>query len=181
MTGEQFTDGDEVVLTLLDSKNNALNVTAVGSFHENVAQVEMTFPAGLPVNDCYVRAMANGRTAYSAAYIITADREAPHFPTFEAKAYTIELEDYLYNPTQEFNFPCVVDTKDHPVSNAMGDYRYYLFYAPHDAPAGNCVAASNSLDGPWTEYSANPVISRSGRRRTAAGTITAFRTFPRHT
>ena len=169
VTGEQFTDGDEVVLTLLDSKNNALNVTAVGSFHENVAQVEMTFPARLPVNDCYVRAEANGRTAYSAAYIITADREAPHFPTFEAKAYTIELEDYLYNPTQEFNFPCVVDTKDHPVSNAMGDYRYYLFYAPHDAPAGNCVAASNSLDGPWTEYSANPVVSKVWQKEDGSG------------
>lgn len=169
VVGEQFEDGDEVVLTLLDAENNSLQVTATGSFHENTARVEMTFPAGLPVNNCYVQAKANGRTAYSAAYIIIADREAPVFPTFEAKGYTIELEDYIYNPTQEFNFPCVVDTKEHPVSNELGDYRYYLFYAPHDAPAGNCVAASNSLDGPWIEYSANPIVSKVWKKEDGNG------------
>lgn len=170
VTGRDFQDGDKVKLELLDAQYAPLNaVIAEGVFRNNQAVIALQLPAGLPVNRCYVRASANGRVFYSDAYTITADRSAPEFPTFEPVDYTIQLEDYLYNPTQEFNFPCVVDTKDHPVSNELGDYRYYLFYAPHDAPAGNCVAASNSLDGPWVEYDANPVVGKTWAREDGSG------------
>ena len=45
------------------------------------------------------------------------------------------------------------------ISGARG--RYYLYYAPHDAPGGICLAYGNSLSGPFTEYPANPIISRT--------------------
>lgn len=37
--------------------------------------------------------------------------------------------------------------------------RYYLYYAPHDAPGGVCLAYGDSLEGPFTEYPANPIVS----------------------
>jgi hypothetical protein len=36
--------------------------------------------------------------------------------------------------------------------------RYYLYYAPHDAPGGICLAYGDSLEGPFTEYPGNPVV-----------------------
>ncbi|MEQ2442844.1 sialate O-acetylesterase [Pseudoflavonifractor sp. CLA-AP-H29] len=161
VTGTGFADGEQVTLTLVDKRHQAVDgvAPATASFIGDTASAQLTIPSGLAVNGYYVKAVANGRTRYSGVYNVEADRTAPVFPEFTAQGYTIELEDYIYNPTNEFNFPTIVDTKDHPVSNELGDYRYYLFYAPHDNPAGNCVAVSNSLDGPWIEYDGNPVVS----------------------
>ncbi len=172
--GPDFEDGMGITATLVDSAYRPVaGVDPVsGAFQSGSAQMELTVPAGLKVNRYYVRVTAeNLRKATSPVYQVTADRPAPKFPTFEPKSYTIELEDYIYNPTQEFNFPTIVDTKDHPVNNAFGDnaYRYYLFYAPHDAPAGNCVAASNSLDGPWVEYENNPVVGNIWPKEDGSG------------
>ena len=38
--------------------------------------------------------------------------------------------------------------------------RYYLYYAPHNAPGGICLAFADSPAGPWKEYGANPLITR---------------------
>ena len=152
VTGENLEDDTEVTVTLMTASGAAVQgVSASGVFADNQAQVELTIPDTVPVGSYYVEAEAAGSTARSGAYQVTSSLEAPDFPAFAALGYTIEMTDYQYNPTEEFNFPTIVDTKDHPVSNSFGDnaYRYYLFYAPHDAPAGNCVAVSNSLYGPW--------------------------------
>ena len=37
---------------------------------------------------------------------------------------------------------------------------YHLYYAPHDAPGGICLAFADAIDGPWTEYEKNPIITR---------------------
>jgi hypothetical protein len=37
--------------------------------------------------------------------------------------------------------------------------KWYLYYSPHDAPGGICLAYADHLQGPWTEYGANPLIS----------------------
>ncbi len=37
--------------------------------------------------------------------------------------------------------------------------RYYLYYAPHDAPGVICLAYGDSLEGPFTECPANPIVS----------------------
>ncbi|MBU2670565.1 hypothetical protein KOI35_44405 [Actinoplanes bogorensis] len=60
-----------------------------------------------------------------------------------------------YNPTGEFIFPCIRGVYD-KVSGARS--RYYLYYAPHEKPGGICVAGADSLNGPFSEYSNNPVI-----------------------
>src|SRR5206468_4049189 len=38
---------------------------------------------------------------------------------------------------------------------------YYLYYAPHSAPGGICLAYGDSLEGPFIEYLANPIVSRN--------------------
>lgn len=171
--GPEFEDDMEIAAALVDSAYRPVaEIAATGAFQNGAARMELAIPAGLKVNRYYVQVTAeNRRKAVSPVYQITSNRPAPKFPTFEPKSYTIELEDYIYNPTQEFNFPSVVDTKDHPVNNAFGNnaYRYYLFYAPHDAPAGNCVAVSNSLDGPWVEYSGNPVVGKTWPKEDGSG------------
>ena len=63
-----------------------------------------------------------------------------------------------YNPTGEIIFPCVRGTSGR-VPAPLG--RYYLYYAPHDAPGGICLAHSDSLEGPYTEYPANPIVSNN--------------------
>ena len=170
VSGVDFEDGEPVELSLLNKSYTPVDgVKAAGSFRNNTAEAELTISEGLNPGIYYVKAEANGRRIYSAAYEVTSDREAPIFPNFAPMGFTIEMEDYLYNPTQEFNFPSILDTKDHPVSNELGDYRYYLFYAPHDAPAGCCVAASNSLDGPWVEYGSNPVVAKTWPKEDGSG------------
>ncbi|MFI6229495.1 hypothetical protein ACIBCR_19520 [Micromonospora echinospora] len=62
-----------------------------------------------------------------------------------------------YNPTGEFIFPCVRGVYD-KISNYRG--RYYLYYAPHDAPGGICLAYADRLEGPYTEYANNPIVDR---------------------
>jgi hypothetical protein len=72
--------------------------------------------------------------------------------TYLRDALTLPLN---YNPTGEFIFPCIRGVYD-KISGARA--RYYLYYAPHEKPGGICVAYANSLAGPFTEYSANPLI-----------------------
>jgi hypothetical protein len=60
-----------------------------------------------------------------------------------------------YDPTGEFIFPCIRGVYD-KISGARA--RFYLYYAPHEAPGGISVAYADSLDGPFTEYEANPLI-----------------------
>lgn len=159
LSASDFTDGRAVSVSLLDSTEKEVNgATAVGTIKDGKAEITLMVPKGLSVGKYYVRAVSED-CSIAIDYSITVDRETPVFPVFTPVGFTMEMEDYNYNPTDEFNFPTVIDTKDHPVTNSMGDYRYYLFYAPHNLPAGCCMAASNSLDGPWVEYAENPLIS----------------------
>ena len=72
--------------------------------------------------------------------------------TYLRDALTLPLN---YNPTGEFIFPCIRGVYD-KISGARG--RYYLYYAPHEKPGGICVAWANSLNGPFTEHTGNPII-----------------------
>ena len=60
-----------------------------------------------------------------------------------------------YNPTGEFIFPCIRGVYD-KLANPRA--RYHLYYAPHENPGGICVAFSDTLAGPFTEHTANPLI-----------------------
>lgn len=63
-----------------------------------------------------------------------------------------------YNPTGEFIFPCIRGTAG---TIASPRAKYYLYYAPHEAPGGISVAFSDTLNGPFTEYGANPLIDNN--------------------
>ncbi|MFT3784211.1 MAG: DNRLRE domain-containing protein [Nibricoccus sp.] len=79
------------------------------------------------------------------------------FPTFNYLKL-VEPSNPVYDPSGEFIFPCVIKASDH-VTNPKGTY--YLFYAPHNNPGGICVAYSNNIEGPYSEFSGNPVISNT--------------------
>jgi hypothetical protein len=68
----------------------------------------------------------------------------------------IYREKMVHYPSHEYIFPYVIKATDH-IPNALGTY--YLYYAPHDAPGGICMAYSNSISGPFTEYSGNPILT----------------------
>jgi hypothetical protein len=76
-------------------------------------------------------------------------------PTFAYLRDALTIPQLRYNPTGEFIFPCIRGVGD-VLSGARA--KYYLYYAPHENPGGICVAYSNSLEGPFTEYNANPLI-----------------------
>lgn len=107
------------------------------------------------------RSLLRGAAALGAAGVagLTAPRAAQAAGPAGMPTYTY-LRDALklplsYNPTGEFIFPCIRGVYD-KISGARG--RYYLYYAPHEKPGGICVAWADSLDGPFTENPANPVI-----------------------
>jgi hypothetical protein len=77
------------------------------------------------------------------------------FPSYTYIGTPFTKSALRYNPTNELIFPCVRGVYD-----KLGSYRarYYLWYAPHDAPGGICLAYGNSLGGQFTEYPANPII-----------------------
>jgi hypothetical protein len=78
-------------------------------------------------------------------------------PRFEQRGVVLSYEGLKYRPQDDVIFPSVVATAGR-FKNPLG--RYYLYYAPHNAPGGICLAYADKLEGPWTEYAANPVISR---------------------
>ncbi|MFI1395978.1 hypothetical protein [Streptomyces sp. NPDC020681] len=78
------------------------------------------------------------------------------FPDYRYLKTLLTPAQLRYNPTGEIIFPCIRGASGR-VPAPLG--RYYLYYAPHDAPGGICLAYSNALEGPYTEYPANPIVS----------------------
>ncbi|MEU0127164.1 MULTISPECIES: hypothetical protein [unclassified Streptomyces] len=78
------------------------------------------------------------------------------FPDYSYVRTLLKPSDLAYNPTGEIIFPCIRGTVGR-VSGALG--RFHLYYAPHDAPGGICLAYGDSLEGPFTEYPDNPVVA----------------------
>jgi hypothetical protein len=84
-----------------------------------------------------------------------ADQEH-ELPTFRHRAVVLDYADLTYNPCDDVIVPSVVGTDR--LRNPLG--RYYMYYAPHDAPGGICLAYADAPEGPWKEYPANPLIAR---------------------
>lgn len=81
---------------------------------------------------------------------------AEPFPDF-VYAGTITVADELdYSPTGEFIFPSILHASEY-FDEPLGEW--YLYYAPHENPGGIALMYADSPGGPWTEYSANPVIA----------------------
>ncbi len=78
-------------------------------------------------------------------------------PVFRHHSIVLDYKDLKYNPCNDVIIPSVVRTQPH-FSKPLG--RCYLYYAPHNAPGGICLAYADRLEGPWKEYEANPIIRR---------------------
>lgn len=79
-------------------------------------------------------------------------------PEVNPVGFMIETEDYQFPaPTNEYIFPCVVDTKKNlDINGNFSDGtkpldRYYWYHTPHDDPGGMYLYTGPTLDGPWTE------------------------------
>ncbi|MCX4472004.1 hypothetical protein OOK41_17100 [Micromonospora sp. NBC_01655] len=80
------------------------------------------------------------------------------FPRFSYAGTAFDKSQLSYNPTNEFIFPSVIRAADY-FADPLGEY--YLYYAPHERPGGISLAYSDSIDGPWTEYAANPLVGNT--------------------
>ncbi|WP_329038125.1 hypothetical protein OIE71_31560 [Streptomyces sp. NBC_01725] len=80
------------------------------------------------------------------------------FPNYRYLKTLLTPSQLKYNPTGEIIFPCIRGVYD-KLASPLG--RYYLYYGPHDAPGGICLAYGDSLEGPFTEYTANPIVSNN--------------------
>ncbi|WP_433075068.1 hypothetical protein ACQP1P_28525 [Dactylosporangium sp. CA-052675] len=96
--------------------------------------------------------------ATPAATASPADAAPFSFPTFSYVGTAFDKTKLQYNPTNEFIFPSVIRAADY-FANPLG--AYYLYYAPHEKPGGISLAYSDSINGPWTEYPSNPLISNT--------------------
>jgi hypothetical protein len=85
----------------------------------------------------------------------TASAAPAGFPEYRFLRTTFDKTKLKYNPTGELIFPCIRGVSGR-IANPLA--RYYLYYAPHDAPGGICLSYSNTLDGPFTEYPDNPIV-----------------------
>lgn len=77
-------------------------------------------------------------------------------PNFTYAGVVVDPATQIVNPTGEFVFPALFHAGKH-FANPLGEW--YLYYGPHDAPGGIMLMYADTLDGPWTQYAANPVIS----------------------
>ncbi|MET0844385.1 MAG: hypothetical protein ABWY23_11070 [Mycetocola sp.] len=108
-----------------------------------------------------VAALAVGGTllvgASRSADSFSASASVAPLPAFAFEQELIDrTTDQTYNPNQEFIFPSVFHAgKYFPEPLA----EWYLYYAPHDVPGGISLMYSDSLDGPWTPFSENPIIT----------------------
>ncbi|MGO1840353.1 MAG: hypothetical protein ACTH0E_12645, partial [Candidatus Microbacterium stercoravium] len=98
-------------------------------------------------------------TAFAAGGAATAasTQEGDELPVFTTQGPIIDrFTDETWNPGNEFIFPSVFHAGEY-LDDPLGEW--YVYYAPHDAPGGINLMYADSLDGPWTHYDANPIVS----------------------
>jgi hypothetical protein len=78
-------------------------------------------------------------------------------PSFNYRGVILKAESLKYRPHNDVIYPTVVRV-DQRVAKPLA--KYYMYYAPHDAPGGICLAVADKPEGPWIEFTNNPLISR---------------------
>ena len=84
------------------------------------------------------------------------DDSACELPVFGNPRIALDYRELKYNPCNDVIFPSLLRAADflrRPLAT------WYMYYAPHNAPGGICLATAPSLKGPWTEYGSNPLIT----------------------
>ncbi|MDZ8201240.1 DUF1349 domain-containing protein [Microbacterium sp. SSW1-59] len=79
------------------------------------------------------------------------------WPQFTYQGEITDKSQMQYNPTNEYIFPSVFHAGAY-FDDPLGEW--YMYIAPHDRPGGIMLLYADSLEGPWTEYGANPIIAR---------------------
>ncbi|GAA4718281.1 Regulation of enolase protein 1, concanavalin A-like superfamily [Promicromonospora umidemergens] len=115
------------------------------------------------------RALAGAALAVIAGLVpgVTHAAPAPHpsdgapgteLPVFTSTGAIVDPFDGTlpHNPNQEFIFPSVFHAGAH-LEDPLGEW--YVYYAPHDDPGGINLMYADSLDGPWTQHEASPVVA----------------------
>ncbi|WP_407319986.1 DUF1349 domain-containing protein [Isoptericola halotolerans] len=101
-------------------------------------------------------APSSAAAAPAAAAATTEADDEPPLPEFAFSGRVIDKDAMIYNPTDEFIFPSIFPAGEH-LTDPLGEW--YLYYAPHDDPGGISLMYADSLEGPWTEYAANPLVT----------------------
>jgi len=95
----------------------------------------------------------------AAAFVLdTGAAQVDGLPVFQHRGVVLDYRNLRYNPTDDVIVPSVVRV-DRLFRSPLG--RYYMYYAPHDAPGGISLAHADRLEGPWTEHERNPLIERN--------------------
>ena len=104
-------------------------------------------------------------TALSAGGVAVADTASPaleeggELPIFTSTGPILDpMTTETWNPTQEFIFPTIFHAGEH-LADPLGEW--YFYFGPHDAPGGINMMYADSLDGPWTFYENNPIVTRT--------------------
>lgn len=86
-----------------------------------------------------------------------ADLASSELPRFRYHGVVLDAASLKYRPHDDVIYPSVVRAAGR-LANPLG--RFHLYYAPHDAPGGICLAYADKPEGPWHEHINNPVITR---------------------
>ncbi len=78
-------------------------------------------------------------------------------PAFQYHGVVLKAADLKYRPHDDVIFPSVVRMEGR-IAKPLG--KFHMYYAPHDAPGGICLAYADKPEGPWREYAGNPIIAR---------------------
>jgi hypothetical protein len=95
---------------------------------------------------------------------------ADGFPIFRHYDRVVDYKRLNYNPCDDIIFPSVIEAYKYMRSPLA---RYYMYYAPHNAPGGICLSYSDNLIGPWHEYPKNPVIRNKWTLRYAVSHVSS--------
>ena len=89
--------------------------------------------------------------------LFAADAAPTGLPAFHYQGVVLEASQLKYRPHDDVIYPSVVRAAGR-IANPPG--KFLLYYAPHDAPGGICLAFADRPEGPWREYTNNPVVAR---------------------
>ncbi|MCP2635951.1 DUF1349 domain-containing protein [Microbacterium sp. HD4P20] len=133
------------------ARRRASVVTALGTAVAAVVAGVLAVPAA------HAQPAVGAGTAMAAGAVSTAVAPPPEgWPEFGYQGVITDKPNMDYNPTNEYIFPSIFHAGAY-FDDPLGEW--YLYLAPHDSPAGVMLMYADSLEGPWTEYEANPIIA----------------------
>jgi hypothetical protein len=179
-------DGEKVLISLVDKDDVDLNDPVEATITSNKVSRTITIPATLSIGKYYIKASAlNGQFGdvnvtpktfqYNIVDVSPFDNNL--LPAVSPVSFVREIGDYQYKgPSNEFIFPSILDTKKYTEDGAFLNGgspldRYYLFYAPHEAPGGMYLSTAPTLDGPWTER--NTVIDLNWAKQVSGSNVSS--------